>query len=191
MSASEQQIVDGLSMVRRLASRYRNTPLGYDDAVGVGSVALVEAARRFDPDQGAPFLGYAFRRVRGAMSDACRGHRGGRSGSEVACDPDEFCMISDHRTLRQEDRLDILAAIARLRRRLRAVLVRHACGVPHRQIAADLGVSESRVSQLLTLARRRVADDTRVSPGRGAGRRGKAGVQRGRRATSGRALNSF
>jgi DNA-directed RNA polymerase specialized sigma subunit len=36
------------------------------------------------------------------------------------------------------------------------VLLRHACGVPCCEIAADLGVSESRVSQLLAMARRRV-----------------------------------
>ena len=163
MHASQQQIVDGLSMVRRLARRYRNTPLGYDDAVGVGSVALVEAARRFDPDNGAPFLGYAFLRVRGAMSDACRsGRTGGRRDREVPCDPESLCLVGDLRSLRPEGPIDLMTAVKRLRRRLRTVLVRHAAGVPHRQIADDLGVSESRVSQLLTLARRRVEAESGV-----------------------------
>jgi len=164
MSASDDQIVEGLDMVRRMAARYRGTPLGAEDAYGVGSLALVEAARRFDPDHGAPFLGYAFLRVRGSMADACRsGARGARHDLEVVCDPDQLCEVGDLRELRPEARLDVLAAVARLRRRLRVVLLHHACGVPHRQIAADMGVTESRVSQLLTLARRRVRAEAGVS----------------------------
>jgi RNA polymerase sigma factor (sigma-70 family) len=164
MSASDEQIVEGLSMVRRMAARYRGTPLGADDAYGVGSLALVEAARRFDPDHGAPFLGYAFPRVRGSMTDACRsGGRGSRRDREVVCDPDELCEVGDLRVLRPEARLDVLAAVGRLRRRLRVVLLHHACGVPHRQIAADMGVTESRVSQLLSLARRRVQAEAGVN----------------------------
>jgi RNA polymerase sigma factor (sigma-70 family) len=166
MSVSDEQIVEGLSMVRRMAVRYRGTPLGADDAYGVGSLALVEAAQRFDPENGAPFLGYAFLRVRGAMADACRRGRGegARVDREVVCDPDELCEVSDRRVLRPEARLDVLAAVSRLRRRLRTVLLRHACGVPSREIAADLGVSESRVSQLLALARRRVRVEAGLQP---------------------------
>jgi RNA polymerase sigma factor (sigma-70 family) len=164
MSASDDQIVEGLDMVRRMAARYRGTPLGAEDAFGVGSLALVEAAQRFDPGHGAPFLGYAFLRVRGSMADACRsGTRGARNDREVVCDPDEFCEVGDLRELRPEARLDVLTAVGRLRRRLRVVLLHHACGVPHRQIAADMGVTESRVSQLLTLARRRVRAEAGVN----------------------------
>ena len=157
MPATDEQILEGMDMVHRLASRYRLTSLGYEDAVGAGSLALVEAAQRFDARFGVPFLGYASMRVRGAMADAFRaGGRGARAEQEVPCDPGDLCEVVDRRAHGHEARLDVLAAVAGLRRRLRAVLVRHACGVPHRQIADELGVSESRVSQLLTLARRRV-----------------------------------
>jgi RNA polymerase sigma factor (sigma-70 family) len=158
MSATDEQILEGMDMVRRMAARYRHTPLGYDDAVGAGSVALVEAARRFDPDIGVPFPGFAFPRVRGALADACRaGGKGARRDErEVVCDPDTLCEVGDRRVLRPEARLDVLAAVSRLRRRLRMVLLRHASGEPSCEIAADLGVSESRVSQLLATARRRV-----------------------------------
>jgi RNA polymerase sigma factor (sigma-70 family) len=164
MSATDEQILEGLTMVRRIAARYRWTRLGAEDAYGVGSLALVEAARRFDPELGVPFLGYAFLRVRGAMVDASRsGKRGGvREEREVVCDPDEFCDVGDLRTLRPEARLDLLAAVAGLRRRLRVVLLRHACGIPHGQIAEDMGVTESRVSQLLGMARARVRAEAGV-----------------------------
>ena len=60
MSATEEQIVEALPMVRRMATRYRRTPLGAEDALGVGAVALVEAGRRFDQRHGVPFAGFAF-----------------------------------------------------------------------------------------------------------------------------------
>lgn len=157
MGATDEQILEGMDMVRRLATRYRRTGLGYDDALGAGSVALVEAAQRFDPELGVPLGGFAFLRVRGAMADACRsGSRGARPDREVLCEPDDLCAVGDRRALRPEARLDVLTAVSRLRHRLRTVLLRHACGVPSCEIAADMGVSESRVSQLLALARRRV-----------------------------------
>jgi RNA polymerase sigma factor (sigma-70 family) len=166
LSATDEQILEGMEMVRRMAARYRHTPLGYDDAVGAGSLALVEAARRFDPALGVPFAGFAFLRVRGALADACRaGGRRGRTDHEVVvCDPDSLCEIGDRRVARPEARLDVLAAIFRLRRRLRVVLLRHACGEPSCEIAADLGVSESRVSQLLAMARRRVRAEAGLQP---------------------------
>jgi RNA polymerase sigma factor (sigma-70 family) len=166
MTASEDQILEALPMVRRMASRYRRTPLGVEDAVGVGALALVEAGRRYDPGRGVPFAGFAFRRVRGALTDACTAGAGTRRctpDEEVPWDPDLFREIGDLRSLHQEGRLDILTALAGLRCRLRTVLVRHACGVPHRKIAEDLGVTESRVSQLLTTARRLVLAETDVS----------------------------
>ena len=126
-------------------------------ALGAGSVALVEAAQRFDPELGVPLGGFAFLRVRGAMADACRsGSRGARPDREVLCEPETLCEVGDRRALRPEARLDVLTAVSRLRHRLRTVLLRHACGVPSCEIAADMGVSESRVSQLRALARRRV-----------------------------------
>ncbi len=166
MSASEDQILEALPMVRRMASRYRRTPLGVEDAVGVGALALVEAGRRYDPGRGVPFAGFAFRRVRGALTDACTagaGTRRCRPDEEVLWDPDLFREIGDLRSSHPDGRLDILSALAGLRYRLRTILVRHACGVPHRKIAEDLGVTESRVSQLLTTARRLVRAEAGVS----------------------------
>ena len=160
MTASEEQILETLPMVRRLASRYRGAALGAEDALGVGAVALVEAGRRFDPSHGVPFAGFAFRRVKGAMRDAAcgeRGSRGGRPDAETPCDPDVLGeVVCDLRAARLDGHLDLLAALATLRCRLRMIVVQHACGVPHRHIARDLGVTESRVSQLLGAARHRL-----------------------------------
>jgi DNA-directed RNA polymerase specialized sigma subunit len=157
MSASERQILEALPMVRRMASRYTHTGLGSDDAVGVGAVALVEAARRYDHRRGVPFAGFAFFRVRGAMRDACRaqaGSGGGRPDAEVLCDPDILAdVVCDPVAVGPDGWLDLLSAIQGLRYRLRTVVLQHAAGVPHHQIARELDVHESRVSQLLRTAR--------------------------------------
>ena len=159
MSASEKQILEALPMVRRMASRYARTPLGLQDALGAGALALVEAAGRYDADCDVPFGGFARCRVKGAMLDAYYASRGTRCTpeAEVSCDPDEMGeTYSDPATVRPDVRLDLLAGIAGLRARLRRVLVEHARGIPHCEIAAGLGVTESRVSQLLATARDRL-----------------------------------
>lgn len=163
MSASEEQILAALPMVRRLASRYARTRLGADDALGVGAVALVEASRRFDPRRGIPFAGYAFWRVRGALRDAHRVHAPGPGPEtlEEPWDPDALAeRVHDAGAGAPDGRLDLLGAVAGLNGRLRRVVVQHAAGVPHRVIARDLGVHESRVSQLLAAARRRLRTAT-------------------------------
>jgi RNA polymerase sigma factor (sigma-70 family) len=166
MSASEEQILEALPMVRRMASRYRRTPLGAEDALGVGAVALVEAGRRFDSSRGIPFGGFAFRRVKGALQDAACGRSGARGAwrdAETPCDPDVLReMVCDLRVARPDGHMDLLSAVGRLRCRMRTVVVKHACGVPHGQIARDLGVTQSRVSQLLGDARRRLRAEAGV-----------------------------
>jgi RNA polymerase sigma factor (sigma-70 family) len=156
MSASEEQILEALPMVRRMASRYAKTPLGVEDALGVGALALVEAGDRYDADRKVPFGGFAHCRVKGAMLDAyyaCRGSRG-RPEAEVPCDPDTMGeSVTDPAAVRPDARMDLLAGLAGLRARLRKVAIQHARGVPHLEIAQDLGVTESRVSQLLAAAR--------------------------------------
>jgi RNA polymerase sigma factor (sigma-70 family) len=160
MNASEEQILAALPMVRRLASRYARTPLGVDDAMGVGAVALVEAGRRFDPRRRIPFAGYAFWRVKGAMRDACRGRVSGgglEEDREVLWDPDTLAeVVCDPFAVPADGHIDLLSAVAGLRGRLRRIVVQHAAGVPHCEIARELGVHESRVSQLLRTARRQL-----------------------------------
>ena len=167
MSATEEQIVEALQMVRRLATRYRSTPLGADDALGVGAVALVEAGRRFDPEHGVPFAGFAFPRVKWAMRDASCGRYGAqgiRCEEEVPVDLDALGEVAgDVRVARPDGHLDLVAAVGRLRCRLRTIVVQHACGVPHRKIARDLGVTESRVSQLLSVARHKLRTEAGIT----------------------------
>jgi RNA polymerase sigma factor FliA len=58
-------------LAREAASRLPRH-LDADDLIGAGSLALVQAARAFDPALGVPFARFASTRIRGAMIDHMR-----------------------------------------------------------------------------------------------------------------------
>lgn len=59
-------------LVRELAGRLPHH-VSRDDLTSAGMVALVQAARGFDPERGVAFAGFASTRVRGALLDELRG----------------------------------------------------------------------------------------------------------------------
>ena len=56
----------------RLAGRLPSS-LSTEDLIQVGALALMDAARRYDPGQGVAFWSFASQRARGAMFDLLRG----------------------------------------------------------------------------------------------------------------------
>ena len=46
--------------------------MDYDDVIAAGTIGLLHAIDRFDPDQGVRFQTYAIQRIRGAIVDAIR-----------------------------------------------------------------------------------------------------------------------
>jgi RNA polymerase sigma factor for flagellar operon FliA len=58
-------------LVRGVTSRVPNQ-VNRDDLVSAGMLALVLAARSFDPSRGVPFGGFAALRIRGALTDELR-----------------------------------------------------------------------------------------------------------------------
>src|SRR5438445_8977617 len=64
-----------LSLVIPIARSFQKrlpSCVDFDDLVGAGNLGLVEAARRFDPAQGASFGAFAQHRIRGAITDSLR-----------------------------------------------------------------------------------------------------------------------
>jgi RNA polymerase sigma factor for flagellar operon FliA len=65
----------GLELVERIARRL-SRELGrvgeFDELLSFGREGLLDAARKFDPERGVPFRGYAGIRVRGAIIDGIR-----------------------------------------------------------------------------------------------------------------------
>lgn len=76
MTTQQRDLVDAhLPLVEHLVLRVSaNFPRHVDrsELIAAGSLGLVEAALRYDPERGVPFGRYAARRIRGAVLDAVR-----------------------------------------------------------------------------------------------------------------------
>lgn len=69
---SEQLVRRHLPLVRSLARRHAGRGESLDDLVQVASLALVAAARRFDPRRGVPFAAYAAPTIDGELRNHIR-----------------------------------------------------------------------------------------------------------------------
>jgi RNA polymerase primary sigma factor len=77
--AGEQEAVDrlveaNLRFVVHYAKRYRGLGLSYMDLIHEGSLGLIEAAKRFDPERNVKFISYAVWWVRQAIFHALSEH---------------------------------------------------------------------------------------------------------------------
>lgn len=74
-AAGHERIVKYLPMVTAIAERatsYFRPPLSFEDLVSAGTIALVKAARDYDPGRDAEFKTYAYIRIKGAIIDELR-----------------------------------------------------------------------------------------------------------------------
>jgi len=65
--ARDEVVNAHLPLVRALASRYAGRGEALEDLVQVGSIGLVLALQRFDPDRGVPFKGFAIPTIVGEI----------------------------------------------------------------------------------------------------------------------------
>lgn len=68
--ALEQLVSANLRFVVSLASKYQGKGLPIDDLVNEGNIALIKAARSFDPTKGSRLVIYAASRIRQAIEKA-------------------------------------------------------------------------------------------------------------------------
>ena len=156
------QFVDQhLHFVRRIAQTMSRSctsaTLDYEDLVQAGIVGLLEAEERFDPGRGVPFQAFAKKRVIGAMHDELR-RLGGRPPITVSLDAASAGyeeVLGEAVEQRPKTELtDMEAALSvgdgrRLSQRQRLILAYAAAGYRQVEIGAMLGLSPSRVRQLL------------------------------------------
>jgi RNA polymerase sigma factor FliA len=226
--ARDRLILSYAPMVKYLACRkMRELPshVELDDLVSAGLIALIGAVDRFDPDKGATFEQYAWRRVSGALLDELRGQdwaprRLRRSGRAIAQARDELqsrkgrlpselelaCKLEQgvaelRRELEDLSRAEVLSlskatqgldhpqsvelgetleappgshdpevvtlarerlavvrqAISGLSQREQQILMANIENVPGLDIARAFGITESRVSQIMTSIRRKLS----------------------------------
>jgi RNA polymerase sigma factor for flagellar operon FliA len=148
-----------------------------NDLVSSGVIGLAEAWERFDPARGVAFEAFAVPRVRGSIIDAIRAsdwvprkarQRSRRTGEPVAMlvsldggrsdgdsdgpgarITDETIPLPGAELMSAEQRQELIATLNRLPEREKMIVTLHYFhGVQLAQIARNLGVTESRVSQL-------------------------------------------
>jgi len=159
--------VDMNRLVRILAGRVlaglpRDSGIEMSDLIQAGNLGLLQAARTFSPQNGAPLAGYAKFRIRGEMLDAVRRNSGPARANLTTQDgaaEDALSMESmipapvehsPHSLLAETQRAAILGEeVARLPPRYRAVVrLRYSREFSLREIGAVLRVQESRACQL-------------------------------------------
>lgn len=151
----------------------------FGELVGDGMVGLVQAAQRFDPDNGASFSTFACRRVRGAMVDGYRTrnrtgyvHSSGpapvltsldaRASDASRCDSPTFQAEMPSAPSAEDQALDrfalarMLERIADLPERQRETVHAVMDGGRFKAIAERDGVTVAAVSQRFMTAKRRL-----------------------------------
>jgi len=103
------------ALVKRIARQVLSrlpASVQLDDLVQAGSIGLMEAARLYDPSQGASFETYATIRVRGAMLDELRRNDWSpRSLSRRVRDLSEAARVIENRTGRAATAQEIAASL--------------------------------------------------------------------------------
>ena len=133
--------------VARRVSRVLPPWVEFDELVADGALGLLTAAIRFDGKRRVPFARFATRYIRGAMIDAARRRRRAplpQSNGDLASVDPRFELV-DHR-------LDARAWVARERdaRRRLAMVLYFFDQLTMKRVGRAMGVSETRVSQLLS-----------------------------------------
>jgi RNA polymerase sigma factor (sigma-70 family) len=151
------------------------------DAVrGAAAEGLVRAALAFDVSRGLHFTTYAYVRVWGAMQDECRQHdpltrsarKAGETHETVSLEQphgegltvaDAIADLGTDLADAACERLAAHEALDALPPRHRRLVLQHAAGYTLDEIAAAEGVTDSRVSQIVNDAARRMRRDTEVA----------------------------
>jgi RNA polymerase sigma factor for flagellar operon FliA len=168
--------VAGMALVRQIAASIaRRLPSHVDreELISLGALGWAQARCRFDATRGVPFAGFAAARIRGAILDGLRQSdsvsRGERRRAKesavptpqrIVCDPSELAYalsiaVSEEdpteEMARRQSLADLHRALSTLTEREWFIINRHFFDEqPMRAVGAELGVTESRISQIVS-----------------------------------------
>ena len=183
-SAREKLVELHLPLVRALARRYANRGERLEDLVQVGSIGLLEAIDRFDPERGSDLASYAVPTITGVIRRHLRDRstvvRLPRPLAEQVRAPICLSLVEgdgaeSNSALHvegafdaSEERLLLAAGFRTLAARERRILHLHFfAGLSQKEVAREVGLSQIQVSRLIrvSLERMRAAlDATRGEP---------------------------
>ena len=157
-----------MGLVRTLAKRYANRGEPLEDLVQVGSIGLLQAIERFDPDRGRDFVGYALPTIAGEIRHhlrdrgavvriprRCVDSNGARSPVSLSASEDTDARLSnavatDAPYDSSEDRLTLVASLRLLTVRERRIMhLRFFAGLSQDEIARREGISQVHVSRII------------------------------------------
>ena len=171
-AAREAAILQNLDLVNNLARRFqRRVPpcVTFDDLVSAGMIGLIQAVDRFDPTRDLKLKSYAQHRIWGAMLDFLRDEdplsRTERrrvrqsspalsaTGRGIPPATVSLDQIPIRRLAAPAESFTIRSEVRELRRCLsprenRVISLLYDFGWQNREVAADLHVNESRISQI-------------------------------------------
>jgi RNA polymerase sigma factor (sigma-70 family) len=171
----ERELVRLMPMIKRIAVSSR-LPFPMDDLVQEGAKAVVESLHRFDAGRGLQLETWIYWRVMGAMRDYARNCRFLQGGRRARTGQREnvqsiYLTLSDDDTGKTVRLVDVLHAspaepncdwpglLRGFSKRERIILISYfVLDRTMKQIAEDLGIGESRVSQLMTQLLNRLRD---------------------------------
>ncbi len=150
-----------LPLVRAIARRYAGRGEDLDDLVQAGSVGLVRASARFDPDRGVAFGTFVAPAVEGAirrhLSERRRDVQVSLEAQDMIIDASSFASDAavggahePQSVAESEARLLLAGSLRALDgRERRIVFLRFHADLTERQIARAVGISQAHVSRLL------------------------------------------
>jgi RNA polymerase sigma-B factor len=142
----ERAIEEHLPLVHAIARRYAGNGEPLDELVQAGSLGLIKAVDRFDPDRGPALAAYAGPAIEGEIRHHLR--RQHRHAGRSAAPALEAVDAGDEE--RSEARLLLADGWATLSGRERRLLeLRYFDDLTQAQIARELGLSQAQVSRLL------------------------------------------
>lgn len=155
--ARQELVRSHLPLVRAVARRYGGRGEDLEELVQVGSLALVKASGRFDPDRGVAFASFATPAVEGGIRRHLSDRRGRATqvasdttgGGDAGAEPTGELDSTDESEFRLllADGLRVLDE-----RERRIVFLRFHGDMTERQIASSIGISQAHVSRLLEAA---------------------------------------
>jgi len=135
-SARQRMIESNLRLVVRIARRYINRGLSFQDLIGEGNLGLIHAVEKFDPERGFRFSTYATWWIRQSI---------------------ERGLMSQTRTVRLP--VHVVKELNSCLRSAQLLKRRHNRQVSEEEIAKEAGSSKERVAELLKLNERPVSAD--------------------------------